>query len=70
MLEINGFLYGYFYYSPRLDRINETFNVAFGTYVNGKWFLAEFYLNTTYEPNPPIVEKIIDGKMADLNFLV
>jgi predicted HNH restriction endonuclease len=65
-LEVDGFLYGYCYYWPAPSRENEAFDIVFGTYVNGRWFVVGFYLNATYDPNPPITDKIADQKMSDL----
>lgn len=68
-LTVNGYIYGYSYYSPALKRRDDTFDIAFLTYTNRKWYSAGFYRNARFEENPPISQDILESKRRDLLLL-
>lgn len=68
-LLIDGYIYGYCYYSPREDKRNEKFNIAFATYSNGRWNLAGFYLDCDFVNTPPVSREVVEQKMNDLKAL-
>lgn len=65
-LSIKGNIYGYVYYNPAEKKKNETFNIAFATFTNGSWYVAGFYMNSSFIDVAPISEDIVKQKKFDI----
>lgn len=65
-LTIKSKLYGYCYYRPSEQKTGEHFNIVFATYVNARWYVIGFYLDTTFDDNPPVAKSILEWKRNDL----
>lgn len=57
-LTIDGFVYGYSYYRPSIQKRNQQFNFSFVTWESGRWFLVGFYCGATFVEDgaPPSLE--------------
>jgi hypothetical protein len=68
-LAIDGWIYGYIYYTPTPKRQKDRFNIAFVQWVGGRWHLAGFYLNAEYvadgAPSPSYRPQTARGAGAD-----
>jgi predicted HNH restriction endonuclease len=63
---IGGQIYGYCYYRPNKEKQKEKFNIAFAIYMNKKWYLTGFYLDTVFVKEPPVDQNVLKRKMQDL----
>ncbi|MBZ5720635.1 MAG: HNH endonuclease [Acidobacteriia bacterium] len=66
-LAIADHIFGYAYYEPISDKKAELFQFVFATYQSSRWYLAGFYLDTTFAPDgPPPDSRVLKEKARHL----
>lgn len=63
-LAIADHIFGYAYYEPISDKKAELFQFVFATYQSSRWYLAGFYLDTTFAPDGPPRQQSSKGEGA------
>jgi len=66
-LAVAGHIYGYAYYTPSPDKLDQLFNIAFVTYAGRRWRLVGFYLRAEFAPNgAPTPSWLLTSRRSDL----